>query len=76
MAGFHGGKVTDKSGDMELNKTGSNSTCPPRSHSPIRIKNNSYFVVIKTPIKKDLSNVCGVCKIILPGIKQSQNSVR
>ena len=42
--------------------TGSSSTCPLWYHYPVHIKKNSYFVVIKPWIKKELFNIYGVCK--------------
>ena len=43
-------------------QTGAISTCPLHSHYLVCRKNNSYFVGIEPQIKKDLFEVCVVCK--------------
>ena len=59
-----------------LYMTGSSSRCPLFSHSTVRNKHNSYFLVIKPQFKKYLFEVCVVCKKILPGIERRLNNVR
>ena len=79
-----GPKETDKIGETELNKTLLNSIlntrsrprCPILSRSPVRTKNNSYFLRIKPHLNKELFEICVVYEKILPGLERRLITVR
>ena len=60
----------------KLHTTGSIPRCQICSHYPVHNKNNSYFVVIKPHLKKDLFKVYVMSFKILPGLPQRLSTVR
>ena len=55
--------------------TGSIPRCPLCYHSPVHRNINFRFIGIKPQLKKEILELCVVCKIVFPGIEQRLSTV-